>query len=272
MRPSQGLRWLSFSPEEVSKDLAKNGVQGQLALDGGVAFPETAHRLTGAKPDAWRVAPDWQGLTRDFWSGLAGAGLQRFLQERLHTGARIYPPDPLRVLALTPLAQVRVVILGQDPYHGPGQAEGLAFSVAPGVRLPPSLRNVLKELQRDLGVPLPSDGSLVRWAEQGVLLLNTCLTVEDGQPASHAAKGWEVLTDAVIRLCAESDPPKAFMFWGAHAQAKSVLVDSGRHLVLRANHPSPLSASRGPMPFLGCGHFGAVNQWLAAAGKTPIRW
>lgn len=276
MRPSQGWPWPSFLAEGVgqgiSKEVGDSGVQRRLALDGGVAYAEAAHRLNGEKPDDWCVAPDWQGLTRDFWPSLAGTGLRSFLQERLHAGATIYPPEPLRVLALTPLAQVRVVILGQDPYHGAGQAEGLAFSVAPGVRPPPSLRNIFKELQRDLGASLPPDGSLVRWAEQGVLLLNTCLTVEDGQPASHAARGWEALTDAVIRVCAESDPPKAFMFWGAHAQAKRVLVDSGRHLVLRANHPSPLSASRGPAPFLGCGHFGAVNRWLAAAGKTPIRW
>jgi len=170
------------------------------------------------------------------------------------------------------LAQVRVVILGQDPYHGPGQAEGLAFSVAPGVKIPPSLRNMFKELQRDLGLPPPTHGSLVRWAQQGVLLLNTCLTVEDGQPASHAGQGWEVLTDAVIRRCSESGPPKVFLLWGAHAQKKLGLIDGDRHRVLCANHPSPLSASRGPVPFIGSGHFRAVNHWLTAQGGSAIDW
>lgn len=211
-------------------------------------------------------------MTQDFWASKAGVRLQRYLEARLREGAVIYPPEPLRALALTPLERVKVVILGQDPYHGPGQGEGLAFSVAPGVKPPPSLRNIYKELQRDLGLPRPPSGSLVGWSEQGVLLINACLTVEDGQPASHAGQGWEVLTDAVIRHCNDLGPPKAFLLWGAHAQKKATLLDSGRHLVLMANHPSPLSASRGPLPFLGCGHFGAVNRWLSDAGETKIRW
>lgn len=184
----------------------------------------------------------------------------------------VYPPEPLRALTLAGPEAVSVVILGQDPYHGPGQAEGLAFSVALGVKIPPSLRNIFKELQRDMGTLPPAHGSLVRWAEQGVLLLNTCLTVEDGLPASHAGQGWEVLTDAVIHRCSDSGPPKVFLLWGAHAQKKLPLIDLSRHLVLCANHPSPLSASRGPVPFLGCGHFGQANRWLVEQGRSPIRW
>ncbi len=188
-----------------------------------------------------------------------------FLRQRLAVNATIFPPEPLRALALTPLDAVRVVILGQDPYHGRGQAEGLAFSVAPGVALPPSLRNIFKELQRDLDAPMPPfpnpGGSLVRWARHGVLLLNTCLTVEEGQPASHAGKGWEVLTDAIIRAVSAQAPAVVFMLWGSHAQSKRALIDASRHLVLCANHPSPLSALRPPLPFIGCGHFSQARDW-----------
>ena len=216
--------------------------------------------------------PGWADLTADFWFSPQGVALTSFLETRRAQGATIYPPEPLRALQLTPADEVRVVVLGQDPYHGPGQAEGLAFSVAPGVRLPPSLRNIFQELQRDLGLPAPANGSLVRWAQQGVLLLNTCLTVEDGQPASHARRGWEVLTDRLIERCSASGQPKVFMLWGAHAQKKAALIDAGRHLLLFANHPSPLSARRGPLPFIGCGHFGQANAWLAGQGARPIAW
>ncbi|MNT50951.1 Uracil-DNA glycosylase [compost metagenome] len=166
---------------------------------------------------------------------------------------------------------MRVVILGQDPYHGRGQAEGLAFSVAPGVPLPPSLRNIFKEMQRDLGAPFPPSpepgGSLVKWAKNGVLLLNTCLTVEEGQPASHAGKGWEALTDAVIRHVAEGPRPVVFMLWGAHAQSKRAFIPQDRgHLVLTSNHPSPLSALRPPVPFIGNGHFGKARDFRAQHG------
>ena len=158
-----------------------------------------------------------------------------------------------------------VLMLGKDRSHGRAQAEGLAFSVAPGVAFPPSLRNIFKELQRDLGTPPPAfpqpGGSLVKWAEKGVLLLNTCLTVEEGQPASHAGKGWEVLTDAVIRQVSQDTAPAVFMLWGAHAQSKRALIDASRHLVLTANHPSPLSALRPPAPFIGCGHFSQARAW-----------
>ena len=233
-------------------------------------------QLASADHLAWPVAPGWQGLVDDFFAGAVGLKLLDFLAQRLDDGAVIFPPMPLRALELTPPEQVRVVILGQDPYHGRGQAEGLAFSVAPGVKLPPSLRNIFKELQRDLCTPPPQfpvpGGSLVNWAKQGVLLLNTCLTVEEGQPASHAGKGWEVLTDAIIRHVCQGDHPVLFMLWGAHAQSKRVLIDLQRHKVLVANHPSPLSALRAPLPFIGCGHFSEAKAWREAnsAGVGPL--
>jgi uracil-DNA glycosylase len=229
-------------------------------------------QLQSANPADWPVAPGWQPLVDGFLATGAGQKLRAFLQARLDAGAVIFPPHPLRALELTPPDAVRVVILGQDPYHGRGQAEGLAFSVAPGVLLPPSLRNIFKEIQRDLGTPPPvfpqPGGSLVQWARNGVLLLNTTLTVEEGQPASHAGKGWEVLTDAVIRHVAEGPHPVVFMLWGAHAQAKRVVIPGDRgHLVLCANHPSPLSALRPPVPFIGCGHFGQAGVFRKGVAK-----
>ncbi|PZQ66038.1 MAG: uracil-DNA glycosylase [Variovorax paradoxus] len=225
-------------------------------------------QLQSADPADWPVAPGWQPLVDDFFASAVGAKLLGFLRERLAAGASIFPPQPLRALELTPPEAVRVVILGQDPYHGRGQAEGLAFSVAPGVALPPSLRNIFKELERDLGTPPPAfpdpGGSLVKWAKNGVLLLNTCLTVEEGQAASHSGKGWEVLTDAVIRHVAEGPRPVVFMLWGAHAQGKRGFIDGKRHKLLMSNHPSPLSALKPPVPFIGCGHFGQARAWREA--------
>ena len=229
-----------------------------------------ATQLTSSDPADWPVAQGWQALVGNFFASATGVKLRGFLHERLEAGAVIFPPQPLRALELTPPEQVRVVILGQDPYHGRGQAEGLAFSVAPGVPLPPSLRNIFKELQRDLGAPPPAfpqpGGSLVRWAQQGVLLLNTCLTVEEGQAASHAGRGWEVLTDAAIQHVARGDRPALFMLWGSHAQSKRALIDATRHKVLTSNHPSPLSALRPPVPFIGCGHFGQAKAWRERHG------
>ncbi|MGI4777987.1 MAG: uracil-DNA glycosylase [Janthinobacterium lividum] len=222
-------------------------------------------QLQSGEPAHWPVAPGWRALVDEFFAGATGQKLQTFLGERLAAGAVIFPPQPLRALELTPPEDVRVVILGQDPYHGRGQAEGLAFSVAPGVPLPPSLRNIFKEMERDLGTPPPKfpvpGGSLVKWATHGILLLNTCLTVEEGQAASHAGRGWEMLTDAVIRHVAASERSVVFMLWGAHAQSKRALLDVERHKVLVANHPSPLSALRPPLPFIGCGHFGEAKRW-----------
>ena len=230
-------------------------------------------QLVSADPLAWPVAADWQAVVDGFFGSLTGQTLLAFLHARLEAGAVIFPPEPLRALELTPAAQVRVVILGQDPYHGRGQGEGLAFSVAPGVALPPSLRNIFKELQRDLGTPPPKfpmpGGSLVNWAAHGVLLLNTCLTVEEGSAASHAGKGWEMLTDDVIRQVSAGEHPVVFMLWGAHAQSKRALIDGSRHKVLLANHPSPLSAVRPPLPFIGCGHFSQAREWRDAHARNP---
>ena len=238
------------------------------------ARPDVANpgQLMSVDPLHWPVAPDWKPVVDEFFASPMGQRLLAFLRERLEAGAVIFPPRPLRALELTPASEVRVVILGQDPYHGRGQAEGLAFSVVPGVALPPSLRNIFKELQRDLGTPPPKfpvpGGSLVNWATHGVLLLNTCLTVEEGSAASHAGKGWESLTDSVIRQVAAGHHPVVFMLWGAHAQSKRVLIDEDRHKVLLANHPSPLSALRPPLPFIGCGHFSQARDWRIAHPKV----
>lgn len=230
-------------------------------------------RLREWDPAALRLAPGWQEVVDGFFSGETGRALTAFLRARLEARATIYPPRPLRALETTPLAEVHAVILGQDPYHGPGQAEGLAFSVADGVKPPPSLRNIFKELGCGTRVPMPPSGSLLQWAQQGVLLLNASLTVEDGQPGSHARRGWEELTDALLAEVAARASPCAYLLWGAHAQAKAGLVAAraAQHhrevLVLQANHPSPLAAARPPVPFLGCGHFEQARRWLAERGQ-----
>lgn len=210
---------------------------------------------------------EWAPLLQAWAASAVGRSLIEQVDARLAAGATIFPDHVFRALTLTPLSQVRVLILGQDPYHGPGQAEGLAFSVPPGQRLPPSLRNIAKELQRDLGLALPASGCLLAWARQGVLLLNTSLTVEQAQPASHAKLGWQVLTDKIVYAVAEHPRPKVFLLWGAHAQAKAPRVAAAgvQHLVLQCNHPSPLSAARPPLPFVGCGHFGLAQSFLSVA-------
>ncbi|MDO9287090.1 MAG: uracil-DNA glycosylase [Aquabacterium sp.] len=222
-----------------------------------------------------RAPADWAPLVQAWLATPDGQGLLQFVAERQAAGALIYPARVLHALELTPLAAVRVVILGQDPYHGAGQAEGLAFSVPVGVKSPPSLRNLQGEISRSLGVPHPPHGHLAGWARQGVLLLNTVLTVEDGQPAAHARHGWEALTDALIEATATDAGAKVYLLWGAHAQAKAALIEAagaGRHLVRMANHPSPLSARRPPLPFIGCGHFTQVRDFLAAQGTPAIDW
>jgi uracil-DNA glycosylase len=201
--------------------------------------------------------------------------LRAFLVAEKAAGKAIFPKGSewFRALDLTPLDTVRVVILGQDPYHGPGQAHGLCFSVKPGVRVPPSLQNIYKELRDDLGIAPARHGFLEHWANQGVLLLNNVLTVEQGLAASHAGRGWERFTDAVVRLVNDRPEPVVFLLWGSHAQKKAAAVDAldkgGRHLVLKAPHPSPLSAYNG---FFGCRHFSKANAFLQEKGLAPIDW
>jgi uracil-DNA glycosylase len=203
------------------------------------------------------------------------------IQAYLDSGAVIYPADPWYALRLTSLASVRVVILGQDPYHGPGQAQGLAFSVANAQRTPPSLRNIFAEISRDsalasTALTQPPRNDLSRWAKQGVLLLNATLTVQEGQAGSHSKLGWQAVTDALLDAVIERHMPTVYLLWGQHAQAKRQRIQelSGEHphFILQANHPSPLSAHRPPLPFIGCGHFSQANQWLTAQGVAPIIW
>lgn len=191
--------------------------------------------------------------------------------EYANPAINIYPPAPLIFSAFdsTPFDQVKAVIIGQDPYHGPGQANGLCFSVNPGIDIPPSLRNIFKEIHDDTGAPIPADGDLSRWARQGVLLLNSSLTVREHQPKSHSGRGWEQFTDAAVHALAEQRDNLVFLLWGSDAIRKGNFIDRNRHLVLTSPHPSPLSAHRG---FFGNRHFSSANQYLAAHGKTPIQW
>ncbi len=257
-------------------------IQGNFAFDDGGLPAAASERLTAWNPTHWPIDPGWAPVVDGFLASPTGQKLGQFIAERLADGVVIYPSHPLRALELTPLSAVKVVILGQDPYHGPNQAHGLAFSVRHGNRIPPSLRNIFKEIDRGAaqvgaaaaplqGPPRLRSGSLDAWAQQGVLLLNTCMTVEDGAPGSHAKQGWEALTDALVQVVVESGRAVVFMLWGAHAQAKRDLI-KGDHLVLTANHPSPLSANRPPQPFLGCGHFAAANAWLQSRGCKAINW
>jgi uracil-DNA glycosylase len=199
------------------------------------------------------------------------AELKQFLVEEKAAGRIIYPAGSLIFNALnsTPLENVKVVILGQDPYHGPGQAHGLSFSVLPGIPLPPSLRNIFKEVHDDLGLPMPDHGCLQPWADQGVLLLNATLTVERGKAGSHQGHGWEGFTNRVIEVVNSHRSGVVFMLWGSFAQQKAELVDPQKHCVLSAPHPSPFSARRG---FFGCRHFSKANHWLQEQGATPINW
>lgn len=219
--------------------------------------------------DSWKIA------LADAFTGNHMAELNEFLLQEKAAGKQIYPKNDeyFRALELTPLNQVRVVILGQDPYHGPGQAHGLSFSVQPGVRPPPSLVNIYKELERDLGLSRPAHGFLEHWAQQGVLLLNSVLTVEMAKAASHRGKGWEPFTDKIVRLIAAKPEPVVFFLWGSHAQKKAAFIrdteQGGQHLVLQAPHPSPLSAYKG---FFGCGHFSKANGFLKEHGLDPIDW
>ena len=216
---------------------------------------------------------------RQEWLSLLGAEFKQdymnqlsvFLRSEKASGKRIYPPGTEFFAALdaTPPAAVKVVVLGQDPYHGAGQAHGLSFSVRGRQRIPPSLQNIFRELHDDLGGSIPSHGDLSEWARQGVLLLNSVLTVEHGAAGSHQGRGWERFTDAVVAAVNDGESPVVFMLWGAHAQRKGAKVDRDRHCVLMAPHPSPLSAHRG---FMGCRHFSQANAFLAASGRQPVDW
>jgi uracil-DNA glycosylase len=220
---------------------------------------------------AIKLHPSWLAPLSSEFAQPYMAELKRFLLAERDAGKRIFPraANWFRALDLTPLDQVRAVILGQDPYHGEGQAHGLCFSVPNGVRPPPSLVNIFKELRSDLGIQPSPHGFLEHWAAQGVLLLNSVLTVEMGRAASHQNRGWERFTDAVVRIVNDKREPVVFMLWGSYAQKKAAFVDQSRHLVLKAPHPSPLSAHGG---FFGCKHFSLANAFLEAHGQSPIDW
>ena len=223
---------------------------------------------TDAVPESWRAALDPVLAT------LEARRLGGFLKAEEDAGKRIYPPRGMRLaaLSLTPLNAVKVVILGQDPYHGAGQAHGLCFSVQRGVKVPPSLVNIYKELESDLGIARAAHGNLENWARQGVLLLNNALTVEDGKAGSHAGRGWEAITDAAVAAVAALPKPCVFLLWGSHARKKAQAVpglNQSHHLILTAPHPSPLSAYAG---FLGCKHFSKANAFLEAHGRGAIDW
>ena len=221
--------------------------------------------------DRIRLEPGWKSRLAAEFEAPYMQSLRAFLVAEKQAGKTIYPASANIFAALdaTPFDAVKVVVLGQDPYHGPGQAHGLCFSVLPGVPVPPSLENIFAEQQRDLGLPRPDHGWLMPWAHQGVLLLNAVLTVERGLAGSHQGKGWERFTDAVVARLNEEREGLVFLLWGSYAQAKGKAIDARRHKVLKAPHPSPLSAYRG---FIGCGHFSATNAHLASRGLDPVDW
>lgn len=217
-----------------------------------------------------KIEDNWKSaLSEVFEKGFFNQ-LADFVKEE-YSSFQIFPPgkEIFNAFWHCPLPKVKVVILGQDPYHGPGQAHGLSFSVKPGIPFPPSLLNIFKELKRDLGLELPPNGDLTRWADQGVFLLNATLTVRAHQAGSHQGKGWEEFTDEVIKIISNKREHVIFLLWGAYAQKKAGLIDARKHLILKAPHPSPLSAHRG---FLGCGHFSLTNEYLIQTGQEPIRW
>ena len=218
-----------------------------------------------------QIDESWKQLLDDEFQQPHFAAIKQFLLKEKEQGVTIYPPGPLifHAFNLTPFDQLKVVILGQDPYHGKGQAHGLCFSVPDGVPPPPSLQNIFKELQADLGVPVPKSGNLTGWAKQGVMLLNALLTVRANQPASHHNIGWERFTDAVIRKISEGKTGVVFLLWGKFAQEKQSLIDLGKHDVLKAAHPSPYSANNG---FFGCRHFSRTNELLETNGIAPVDW
>ena len=218
-----------------------------------------------------KMEPSWKERLSGEFRKPYFAELKSFLKEEKKHGQIIYPPGPMIFNAFnkTPFDAVKVVILGQDPYHGPGQAHGLCFSVQPGVKPPPSLVNIFKELNSDLGLPIPDHGNLEKWTDQGVLLLNACLTVRAGQPGSHHGKGWEEFTNAAIKTLNDEKDGLVFLLWGKPAQLKGSIIDPARHHVLKAAHPSPFSAHSG---FFGTKHFSKTNAILEKSGRAPINW
>ena len=233
---------------------------------GGTEFAQSQ-----GERDRIRLDSSWKARVGDWLLRPEMRALSAFLRAEKAAGKRIYPPASKIFAAFdaTPFDAVEVVILGQDPYHGRGQAHGLSFSVPPGVPVPPSLLNIYKEIESDLGIPRPDHGCLIPWAQRGVLLLNAVLTVEEGKAGAHQGRGWEGFTDHVVDVLNREREGLVFMLWGAYAQAKGKLIDLSRHCVLRAPHPSPLSAHRG---FIGCGHFSSANRWLAGRGAKAIDW
>lgn len=217
-----------------------------------------------------KIEPAWKVTLQEVFDQQYFKDLVAFVKKE-YASKKVYPPgkEIFNAFDHCPIDQVKVVILGQDPYHGPGQAHGLSFSVKQGVAFPPSLQNIFKEIESDVGHPIPESGDLVRWADQGVFLLNATLTVRAHQPGSHQNKGWERFTDEVIRKISETQDGVAFLLWGAYAQRKSLLIDGNKHLVLKSPHPSPLSAYRG---FFGCKHFSKANDYLMKRGQVPIAW
>lgn len=240
--------------------------------------PETLNQLTGSlEPLVAALSPKWQQILEQEPLHSKLQLLDYWLKQRISTGAVIYPANPFYALTLCEPEDIKVVILGQDPYHGPGQAQGLAFSVPDYITCPPSLRNIYKELHLEYPetANLPPRHDLSHWAQQGVLLINSTLTVENGKAGSHANKGWEHISDGILQHILQLPTPKVFMLWGNHAQAKQSLIDveaTGPVLSLHSNHPSPLAAKRKPTPFIGNGHFKQCNQWLEQQGEQPIEW
>ena len=217
-----------------------------------------------------KIDASWKRVLQDEFEKPYFAQLTSFVRDEYKT-KKIFPPGNMIFSAFDhcPFDKVKVVIIGQDPYHNDGQAHGLCFSVNTGVDFPPSLINIFKEIERDLGKPMPTSGNLERWADQGVLMLNTTMTVERANANAHKDKGWQFFTDRIIEVVSQQQPHLVFMLWGAHAQSKQKLIDATKHLVLTSVHPSPLSAYRG---FLGCGHFSRTNKFLEQNGETPIEW
>lgn len=218
-----------------------------------------------------KLHPSWLSLLQGEFEQDYMQQLKQFLRQEKRAGKTIYPAGKniFNAFNSAPVDEVKVVILGQDPYHGPGQAHGLCFSVLPGVPFPASLQNIFKEIERDLGKSRPTDGCLQRWADQGVLLLNATLTVEQGKAGSHQGRGWEQFTDRAIEALSAAREGLVFLLWGSYARKKKALIDTRKHLVLESPHPSPLSAHRG---FLGNGHFSKANEWLVSRGMEPVDW